>query len=219
MRRFDCVIFDLDGTLLYTLEDIKDSANCILERHGFPKRTSQEVKSFVGNGLARSFELCLPHGAQTENFDALVREFKEYYAKHSDIKTKPYDGVPQMLKQLKTNGVRLAIVTNKANAAAQGLHERYFKDCVDITIGEGAGIKRKPDPCGVYAALERLNAEKKRTVYVGDSEVDMETARNSGLECILVSWGFRERRLLTELAPLYVADSPLDITRFVLKGQ
>lgn len=187
------VIFDLDGTLLNTLEDLADSVNYALQRHHFPARTIEEVKSFVGNGVAKLIERAIPKGAANPAYEDTLRTFKAYYALHCKDKTKPYDGVMEMLDELLADGWQLAIVSNKFDAAVKELNELYFGNRILSAIGESGKIQKKPAPDTVYQALKELSVTKENAVYVGDSDVDIQTAANASMPCISVTWGFRTR--------------------------
>lgn len=202
----DTVIFDLDGTLLNTLEDLRDSVNVIMERYGWEVHSLEQIRCFVGNGIGKLMERSIPGGLENEQFQAAFEDFKNYYTDHCRIKTKPYDGVLELMKDLSENGFKLAIVSNKNDAAVKELNEIYFADYTKAAIGDRAGARRKPAPDSVYAALEELGSGTEQAVYIGDSEVDYETALNSGLDCILVSWGFRDRSLLESFEHAKVVD-------------
>lgn len=196
MRKYDAVIFDLDGTLLDTLEDLKNSANAAAAQYGMPQYSREEICSFVGNGIRRLISQVVPGGEENPQFEQVFQAFKEHYAAHCMDETEPYPGIPALLGWLKKNGCRTAIVSNKADFAVKKLRDIYFGELVDVAIGEREGCRRKPEPDAVLHALEELGTERKRAVYVGDSEVDLQTARNAGMECIIVSWGFRSRDYL-----------------------
>ncbi len=200
-KRYDTVIFDLDGTLLDTLDDLADSTNAALKHFGFPLRSRDEVRQFVGNGVARLIELALPEGKDTVGFDDILSWFKVYYEEHSEVKTRPYDGVQGMLVSLRTQGYKTAVVSNKFHDAVCSLCRMYFKDLIMVSTGENeaAGIRRKPAPDTVWEALDALGSTRDNSVYVGDSEVDADTAENAGIDCVLVSWGFRDRSLLEKV--------------------
>ncbi len=189
-------IFDLDGTLLDTLEDLHDSTNFALKSLGFPQRTLEEIRNFVGNGLRSLMIRCLPDGSDA--VDAVLAEMKRHYATNCHNKTRPYDGILPLLEALHTAGFRLAIVSNKADLMVQLLREVYFADLIPVAVGELPGVLRKPAPDMVDRALLQLGAERSDAVYIGDSEVDIRTAENAGLPCLSVCWGFRSEDLLLE---------------------
>ena len=197
-RRYDTVIFDLDGTLLDTLEDLTDSANAAAVQFGFPIRTKQEICSFVGNGIRRLIQRLLPNGEETPEFNEVLQFFLKYYGEHCMEKTKPYQGIPELHHMLKKKGYNVAIVSNKADFAVKRLRDVYFGELVPVAIGDREGVRKKPAPDSVFEALKELGAESARAVYVGDSDVDILTAANAGLDCLAVSWGFRDRGFLLE---------------------
>lgn len=187
----DTIIFDLDGTLLDTLEDLTDSVNYAMEKFGFPLHTIEEIRSFVGNGAPKLIERSIPQGKENPSYDAVLAAFKEHYAAHCEDKTNPYAGIMELLAKLKDKGYRMAVVSNKFDGAVKRLCEKYFGGYLEAAIGESADVKRKPAPDTVYRALRELSCDNSRAVYVGDSEVDIQTAKNASLPCISVTWGFR----------------------------
>lgn len=216
MKHYQTMIFDLDGTLLDTLEDLTDAVNASLRMHGYPERTISEVRTFVGNGVRRLMMLAHPGGEAAPDFEEVLDDFKTWYADHSGDKTKPYAGILETLDALKKRGVKMAIVSNKFDAAVKQLNDLYFEDLIPVAIGENeaAGVRKKPAPDSVYRAMELLGAVPEQTLYIGDSEVDHETSRQAGLDLVLVSWGFRPRKALEKYAPLALIDRPEDILKF-----
>ncbi|MCI9299136.1 MAG: HAD family hydrolase [Lachnospiraceae bacterium] len=212
-RIYDTVIFDLDGTLMDTLEDLANAVNEILKRHGYPVKTITEVRRIVGNGLRQTLTLCLPEGTEQQEVERLLPEFAAYYQAHCQIKTKPYDGIMDTLRELCERGYKMAIVSNKRDEAVKTLNEEYFQAYVKVAIGENEdmGIKKKPAPDTVFQALRELGSVRERAVYVGDSEVDRMTAENAGLPCVSVDWGFRDREELEKLAPAYLISRPEEL--------
>ena len=204
----DTIIFDLDGTILDTLEDLKNSVNHALSSNNLPERSLAEVRSFVGNGIRLLMELSVPRGTDAAIVDKCFADFKEHYKKHSADNTKPYDGVVELLQDLKNKGYKLAVVSNKADFAVQTLVADYFDGIFDYAVGEREGIRRKPCPDSVNDALLHLASDKNSAVYVGDSEVDVETARNAAIPCVAVTWGFRDKSVLEGLSPEYIIDKP-----------
>jgi len=199
MITYTTYIFDLDGTLLDTLGDLAASVNYALRTHDMPEHSVDDVRRFVGNGVRKLMERAVPDGAQNPHFDAAFTTFRQHYMAHSLDTTCPYEGIPEALEALKDRGCRLAVVSNKMMAATQELCHHFFPDTIEVAIGEdeAAGIRRKPAPDTVFAALRELAVPvSSSVVYVGDSDVDILTARNSGLPCISVLWGFRDRDFL-----------------------
>ena len=190
-------IFDLDGTLLDTLQDLADSVNHALRQYGMPEHSLDDIRRFVGNGVRLLMERAVPEGAQHPLFEEAFASFRQYYMQHSLDTTRPYDGIVETIRELKLRGCRLAVVSNKMMAATQELVAHFFPD-VEVAIGEheAAGIRKKPAPDTVDEALRQLGVTREGAVYVGDSDVDLLTARNSGLPCISVLWGFRDREFL-----------------------
>jgi phosphoglycolate phosphatase len=205
--KYEAVIFDLDGTLLDTLEDLCDSTNYALAKFGYPKRSLEEVRSFVGNGIGKLIERALPPYANRAEYDDVLAEFKAHYASNCNNKTKAYNGIYDMLDTLKNSGVKMAVVSNKVNSAVMELCDKYFPGYFEIAIGEKDGIRRKPAPDSVFAAINALGIKKENTVYIGDSEVDVETAKNAHIDIIAVSWGFRDRNALEAMGNFTIADT------------
>lgn len=198
MKRYDTYIFDLDGTLLDTLDDLMAAVNYALRQYGMPVHSRDEIRRFVGNGVRLLMVRAVPDGDRNPQFEQVFRTFREYYMEHSLDTTRPYDGIPELLTELKARGCRMAVVSNKFYAATQELCRHFFPDTIEVAIGEheSEGIRKKPAPDTVYEALRQLGVERTNAVYVGDSDVDLQTARNAGLPCISVLWGFRDRDFL-----------------------
>lgn len=191
MIKYQLAIFDLDGTILDTLEDLASSLNYALETEGYPTRTLEEVRSFVGNGMLMLVKRALPkeHSEEAQKVTDLL---KAHYKEHCADRTKPYEGIVELLWKLKKAGYKLAVVSNKADYAVQILCEQYFAGIFDIAAGERDGVKKKPAPDAVNYVLEQLETDRTTAVYIGDSEVDVLTAENAGMNQILVTWGFRD---------------------------
>ncbi len=210
---YTTVIFDMDGTVLNTIEDITDSVNVILGRYGLPERSVDEVRHFVGNGARVLMEKAIPEGSGHPLFDEILREYEAYYEAHCNIKTGPYRHIPELLKELKVRGYKLAIVSNKPDGAVKELNRVYFGEYVSVAIGVTEKLRRKPYPDECLAAMEELGSKPEETIYVGDSEVDHKTAVNSGLRCISCLWGFRTKEELLKAGAggnVFVED-PLEI--------
>ena len=197
---YNTYIFDLDGTLLDTITDLAASCNYALRTHGMPEHSVDDVRRFVGNGVRKLMERAIPHGVENPDFESTFATFRAHYMHHSLDTTQPYPGIPEVLADLKARGCRLAVVSNKMMAATVELCRHFFPDTIEVAIGEheAEGIRKKPAPDTVFAALRELGVEKDRAVYVGDSDVDVQTAANSGLPCISVLWGFRDRDFLIQ---------------------
>ena len=209
---YDTYIFDLDGTLLDTLQDLAASVNYALRQHHMPEHSTDDVRRFVGNGVRRLMERAVPEGAANPAFEAAFATFREHYMEHSLDTTRPYDGIPELIHELKQRGCRMAVVSNKMMAATQELVRHFFPD-IEVAIGEheAEGIRKKPAPDTVFAAMKRLGQGS--AVYVGDSDVDLETARNSGLPCINVLWGFRDREFLLAHGATTFVEQPMEILK------
>lgn len=209
--KFDTVIFDLDGTILYTLEDLTDSLNIVLKSRGYPLRTMEEVRGFVGEGYRRLVERGLPPGKSTEEIDSCTGLFGKVYYENIANKTRPYDGILSLLQELKSLGIRIGVVSNKTDEATKESCRHYFGDYIDIAIGDSPLRKRKPAPDNVYEALEQLGSQKPASIFVGDSNVDVQTAKNAGLTCVGVTWGYRSREILLSEGADYIIDEPAEL--------
>ena len=211
----DTVLFDLDGTLTNTLADLKNSVNFALDKFGFPERNTDEIRSFVGNGVKKLVFRSVPYGTDTATSEKCLEVFKEHYKVNSRVETKPYDGIVELLEELKKRNVKTAVVTNKMHEAAAEIVEFFFGNLIDVTVGQREEITPKPAPDMIFIALEKLGSSKENAVYIGDSEVDCITAKNAGIPCIGVTWGFRDRDVLCENGADYIADKTEDIARFL----
>ncbi|WP_026662758.1 HAD family hydrolase [Butyrivibrio proteoclasticus] len=211
------IIFDLDGTLLNTLEDLMDSVNYALSQYGMPKRELEEIRHFVGNGVERLMELSVPDGKNNPVFQEAFACFKEHYLIHCNDKTGPYPHIMELLEAIHDKGYNMAIVSNKYMNAVKELNELYFSRFIKVAIGESAGIRKKPAPDTVEEAIRQLGVSKDSCVYVGDSEVDHMTAVNSGLRCISCLWGFRTKEELIKAGAgnnIFVTD-PMQILEVI----
>ena len=205
------VIFDMDGTLLNTLEDLCLSTNAALVKYGFPKRTLEEVRQFVGNGAVNLMRKAVPQGEDNPHFEDCLQAFQEHYGEHLNDHTGPYEGILDLLQKLSEKGIPMAIVSNKPDFAVRELNKKYFGSLIRVAIGESKGVRRKPAPDTVERAACKLGVELQDCIYVGDSEVDRKTAENSGLPCISVDWGFRDREELEKLNPAYLISRPAEL--------
>lgn len=213
---YKLAVFDMDGTILDTLEDLKDSTNFALEKCGYPTRSYDEVRRFVGNGIRKLIERAVPEGLTVEQIDRVHEVFTEHYKVHCADTTKAYDGIKPLLGKLRASGVKTAVVSNKADYGVQELCKEYFDGLFDYAVGEREGIRRKPAPDAVNEALRVLGIDKSEAVYIGDSDVDFETAKNAELPCISVLWGFRDEEFLREKgATLFVRD-PAEIYDIIM---
>ncbi|GFI16626.1 phosphoglycolate phosphatase [Lachnospiraceae bacterium] len=215
MKKYDGVIFDLDGTLLNTLEDLMDSANYGLKAYHMPERSLEEIRCFVGNGVERLIELAVPEGTGDLEREKVFAEFKAHYKIHCNDKTGLYPGVEELLARLKEEGFAMAIVSNKLQEGVDALNKQYFDRYVETAIGAREGIRKKPAPDTVMEALRILDLPKERVVYVGDSEVDIATAQNAGMDCITVAWGFRTRKEQEKAGAKVFVERPEEIVELL----
>lgn len=213
--RYKTIIFDLDGTLLNTLDDLAAATNYALVQHQLPQRTKEEVRWFVGNGIRKLIERAVPAKTPLAVQEAVYATFNTYYKAHCNDATKAYDGVMELLKRLHSAGCKTAIVSNKADYGVQELVKQYFADALDTACGERAGIAKKPAPDMLLAVMQKLGADKATTIYVGDSDTDIETAHNAGVHCIGACWGFRGREFLEQHGATLLAETPSDIQKFL----
>ena len=209
----ELLIFDMDGTLLNTLPDLTNSANTAFEKFGFKIRTQDEIKSFIGDGVVQFIERAIPHGQNNKDFTDCLETFKQIYINNADNKTKPYTKIINLLENLKKSGYKIAIASNKYDSAVQELVEKYFPDMIDFSIGENEilGIKKKPAPDMIDKILYELNIKRENCIYIGDSEVDIKTAKNSQIPCISVTWGYKDKDFLIKNGAQYLVDDPLKI--------
>lgn len=212
--KYKAIVFDLDGTLTDTLADLKNSVNHALSEFGFPARSLEEIRSFVGNGVRRLIYLSVPENTPDEVSEKCLDVFKAYYKDHSCVETKPYDGIIEVLSELKSRGIKTAVVTNKMHEAAVDIVKLFFDGLIDVTIGQIDGVAQKPQPDSVFLALQKLGVSKDNAAYVGDSEVDCMTAQNAGIPCIGVTWGFRDREILENNGAQFIVDMPKQILVF-----
>ncbi len=216
MNRFDTVVFDLDGTLLNTLEDLTDSVNFSLSNSSLPLRTMEEVRSSLGNGAKSLIEMSVPDGQKNPLFSKCLVEFQKHYKKNLNNKTTPYPGIIALLKKLHDINIKIAVVSNKFDEAVKMLNQQFFKDYINVAIGESKGIPKKPSPDMIYKALKELSSTKDRALFVGDSETDAKTGKNSSLVFVGVTWGFRDREILINEGSNYIIDKPEELLKIIV---
>ena len=209
------IVWDMDGTVLNTLIDLRDSVNYLLRKYNMPEHTIEEYRRYFGSGIRYALECAVVDGPPSETINEMLPIFKEHYDIHCLDNTCPYDGILDAMKKLKEKGYKMAIVSNKIDSAVKELNEKFFKEYVDVAIGETPGTKRKPAPDMVEQALKELGSSKKESIYIGDSEVDLQTARNSNLPCISVLWGFRDRDYLIEQGATTFAETPEELIQLL----
>lgn len=215
-RKYSTIIFDLDGTLLNTLEDLQGSVNAAMQACNFPSHSLEEIRNFVGNGIERLLELSVPDGKKNPKFEKAFQVFKDDYKTHCNDKTKSYPGVVSLIKKLQQHHIKMAIVSNKADFGVKKLQEIYFHGLITTAIGQREQLRRKPANDMVLEALKELGAEKEEAVYIGDSEVDLETAKNAELPCISVTWGFRDKEFLEEHGAKQIVSSIEELEKILL---
>lgn len=208
MSKRNTVIFDLDGTLLNTLQDLTNGVNYCMKKYNGPQYTPQEVREKVGNGIYPLMERSLPGGKDHPHYEECIHDFPIYYKEHMLDNTKPFPGIMEMLKQLQTKGYRLAIVSNKFDAAVKGLNADFFAPTIAVAIGESPSVHKKPAPDSVFTAMKELGAAPEECIYVGDSEVDIQTAQNAGIPCVSVNWGFKTTEFLKEHGATTIVSTP-----------
>ena len=206
--RYQTAVFDLDGTLLDTLEDLYLATNAALESYSLPRRSRDEVRMFVGNGVEMLIRRAVPSCTDEETTLSVLADFKTTYAAICEDHTRPYNGILNMLRALREKGIRVAVVSNKFDAATKQLCQKYFGDLVEVAIGERAGVRKKPAPDTVYEALKELGMTATGAVYIGDSDVDIQTAKNCGMPCISVTWGLRDKDFLLQSGAEILVDTP-----------
>ena len=214
--KYELAIFDMDGTILDTLDDLADSLNYALALSNFPLRTLEEVRNFVGNGIRKLIERAVPLGTSKEALEKVYTDFTAYYPKHCFDKTKPYSGIVEMIRELRDHGIKTAVVSNKADYAVQILCKQYFDGLFDFAVGEQAGVQKKPAPDSVNMVLDKLETDRKKSVYIGDSEVDIHTAANAEMDCISVDWGFRDISFLKEQGAKTIVSSTEELLAMLL---
>lgn len=216
---YKLVIFDLDGTLLDTLDDLWGSVNFALNEFGFPLRTKQEVRSFIGNGVVKLMERSTPDGTDEETNRQCLDVFRAHYLTHMRDNTAPYEGIMELLKKLREDKIKTAVVSNKLHSAVVGLCDEYFHSLIDEAIGVSVESERKPSPTNVFKALEKLSVRENEAIYVGDSNVDVKTAKNAHLPCIGVTWGFRDRDCLEAEGAEFICDTAQEVYEIVVSSK
>ena len=213
MKQYDTYIFDLDGTLLNTLDDLASSVNFALQSYGMPIHTRDDIRRFVGNGVRLLMIRAVPDGEKNPQFEEVFNTFRQYYMQHSLDTTRPYDGIQEVLLTLRQRGCRLAVVSKKFDAATKELCKYFFPHSIEVAVGEheAEGIRKKPAPDTVIEALSQLGVSADNAVYVGDSDVDLQTAHNAGLPCISVLWGFRDKDFLLAHGATTFITSPQEL--------
>ncbi|MDE6159969.1 MAG: HAD family hydrolase [Bacteroidaceae bacterium] len=214
ITHYKAAIFDLDGTLIDSLQDLWISVNHSLSQMGFPKRSLDEVRQFVGNGVGKLMQRAVPQGTDNALVEQCLQCFKQHYVKHCCENTAPYEGVVPMLRVLHQQGILTAIVSNKLQSGVDELVDEHFKGIIDVVIGEREGIRRKPAPDMVDLAVQQLQLEKDDCLYIGDSDVDVQTAGNAGLDCVAVLWGFRSRDVLLQAGATRFVEHPAELLEF-----
>ena len=215
--KYKLALFDMDGTVLDTLQDLTDATNAVMVMHGYPTHSLDAVRTFVGNGAQRLIECAVPAGTDAAKIDTVLGDFKVYYGKHNADATKPYAGVPEMLRALRAAGVCTAVVSNKPDFAVKALAGQYFDGLFDFAVGDREGVQKKPAPDSVFEAMRVLGYGAEETVYIGDSEVDVLTAKNAHVDGIFVDWGFRTVETLRESGAKVIVSSPDEITGLILQ--
>lgn len=208
-------IFDLDGTLLNTLEGLKDSTNFALKNFDYPEISLEQTRQFVGNGVKKLIERAIPQGKKNPNFEECLDIFKKNYSQNMFKKTIPYDGITKMLCELKKKGIKTGVVSNKFDSAVKELCQVYFKDLIEIAVGESPNIRKKPAADSVIKVMDELNANPHNTLYIGDSEVDVRTSKNAGLKCVGVTWGFRDKELLKKEGADFIINAPFELIEII----
>ena len=216
---FKVAIFDLDGTLLNTLDDLANACNYALNKFSFPTHNVEEYKKFIGNGIYKLVERAVPNNKKDkETVEKVLETFSNYYNEHMIDMTKPYDGIVDILDELRAKGIKLAVVSNKKHEFTIEIVKKYFGDRFDIVFGHRENYKEKPDPTSVLEVIEKLNILKSECIYIGDSNVDILTAKNAGVKSVGVSWGFRDREELANEGANYLADNNIELLNIILNS-
>ena len=215
MKKYDTIIFDFDGTLLDTLKDLMISVNFVLDKYDFPFRNIDEIRRFVGNGVARLIELAIPEGLNNPKYEECLVDFRNHYSVNMQNNTDSYEGINEILEQLSKEGYKIGVASNKFDEALKELNKVYFGEYIKVAIGQSEKIRKKPAPDIVFKVLEELGSTVDKAIYVGDSEVDVKTAKNSGLICVGVTWGFRDKEVLEREGADYIIDRPKQLLKII----
>lgn len=216
MAKYKAVLFDLDGTLINTLDDLADAANYMLRHFGYPEFDTEAYKYKVGNGMRRLMERALPEDHRTTaDIDAAMDVFMPYYSEHSLDKAKQYDGISDVLQKLRNMGIKTAVITNKAHAAAVKILDNMLPGCFDVIFGQREGVPTKPDPTSANTVISELGVLPNECIFIGDSGVDMQTANNTGAFALGALWGFRTKDELIENGAMAVIEKPAEILKFI----
>lgn len=211
------IIFDLDGTLLDTVEDLHISLNYALKAHNLPLKTKQETTAMLGNGIDILVAKAINSDTTTPIFNSVFTTFKEYYSQHLNDNTAPYPQIIELLEHLKQQNIKTGIVSNKFDYGVKELHKKFFTNLIDYAQGIDENIKKKPSPDAIFAIIDKLNAQNEKNIFVGDSEVDIETAQNANIPCISVSWGFKTKEFLIQHNATHIIDTPLELLDIIDK--
>ncbi len=214
--KFDLAIFDMDGTILDTLQDLTNSINYALQQAGYPEHPIENIRQFVGNGIQKLVERAVPRDANADDIQKVYECFRVHYKIHCADNTKPYDGIIELIQTLRNAGVKTAVVSNKADPAVQDLVLKYFPDMFDVSVGEKPGVLKKPAPDSVNYVLDTLQVSREHAVYIGDSDVDIATARNAQMDCIAVTWGFRDPEFIKSCGAKTIVNKPAEIIDLIL---
>jgi len=213
---YQTVIFDLDGTILNTIQDLTDAGNWVCRKHGWPEHTPEVFQTMVGHGIPNLVQQFSPEEFRDpETAEKTLREFSDYYGRHNMDRTEPYSGIPTLLERLKTAGVQLAVYSNKADGFSRTIVEHYFPGVFQLVRGKVDGVPVKPDPAGIRSVMEELNAVPEQTLFVGDSDVDIRTGHNAGMSACGVTWGFRSRESLEVAGADFLADTAAELERVI----
>lgn len=213
---YKLIAFDLDGTILNTLGDLENSINHVLEEYDFPRRTLDEVRCFVGNGVLKLVERAVPENTSRDIILEIFNRFKEYYLSHLNIKSVPYEGIKELLVELRNRGCKIAVVSNKIHPAVVELCNEFFSGLIDFSLGDDPVRPKKPHPAMLEYAMKELNVTKEETIYVGDSEVDIQTAINTGVDYVSVDWGFKTKEFLMQHGSKSIVSTMMELLEKII---